>query len=207
MGLIHTYTGAGKAKSTSAMGLIFRAIGRNKKILLIQFLKGSETSDTSYGELIVGRKFSDNLKIYQSHDQYKVVLESNKTDDDKDRVMKTWDILQEELKNNYDMIVLDEILPTLCLRLLSKRKFFKFIQDFKNLPNRPELVLTGRIWVTDVYDRIKSISDYMSDVRAVKHPFNKHCPICKREFEYRSNFCPNCGRELISVPARAGVEY
>lgn len=207
MGLIHTYTGSGKAKTTSAMGLIFRAIGRNKKILLIQFLKGSETSDTFYGELIVGKKFSDNLKIYQSHDKYKVVLENNKTDDDKNRVAHVWEILQQELTNGYDMIVLDEILPTLCLRLLSKRKFFKFIQEIKHMKDSPELVLTGRIWVTDVYDRVKGISDYMSDVRAVKHPFNKHCPFCKREFEWRSNFCPNCGHELISVPAREGIEY
>lgn len=207
MGLIHAYTGDAKSKTTSAMGLIFRAIGRNKKILLIQFLKGSESADTFYGELVVGKKFAENLKIYQSHDKYKVVLESNKNDDDKARVYHMWEILQEEIKNNYDMIVLDEILPTLCLRLLSKRKFFRFIDEFKHMSNNPELVLTGRIWVTDVYDRVKNISDYMSDAHAVKHPFNKHCPHCKKEFPWRDNFCPNCGRELISIPARAGIEF
>ena len=39
MGLIHIYCGNGKGKTTAAMGLGMRAAGREKKVLLTQFLK------------------------------------------------------------------------------------------------------------------------------------------------------------------------
>jgi len=52
--MIHVYTGNGKGKTTSALGLIIRALGHNWKICLIQFLKG----DWKYGELNILQKFA-----------------------------------------------------------------------------------------------------------------------------------------------------
>jgi len=47
LGLIHCYTGDGKGKTTSSIGLIIRALGHHYKIGFIQFLKGI----SYYGEL------------------------------------------------------------------------------------------------------------------------------------------------------------
>lgn len=207
-GCLQVYTGSGKGKSTSALGLTFRAIGRNWNVLFVQFLKGDKATDRSYGELISAKKFSNNLKFIQSHNQYKVVLEYNKTDEDKRLVQSAWDKMLCHLnKKKYDLLVLDEILPTIGLRLITQRQFFKFIQDIRKERPDLELVVTGRIWDDTLFDKIKNISDYFTDMRAVKHPFNKHCPNCKRSFEYRSNYCPNCGNILITKSAREGIEF
>ena len=207
-GLIQTYTGSGKGKSTASMGLAFRAAGRNWKILIVQFLKGDKETDMSYGELIAADRFKDNLKIIQSCDKYKVVMEHNKTEEDVRLAQATWKKMVEEITSNkYNLLILDEILPALCMKFISKKTFFTFVRDIQKQQPLLELVFTGRIWVNSIYDQIKNISDYMSDIRAVKHPFNKHCPRCKREFEYRSNFCPNCGHALETVAARKGIEF
>ncbi len=39
LGLVQVYTGNGKGKTTTAMGLAFRAAGRGLNIIMLQFLK------------------------------------------------------------------------------------------------------------------------------------------------------------------------
>ena len=50
-GLVHIYTGDGKGKTSAAVGLGLRAWGRGMKVLMVQFLKGSQS-----GELIAAQK-------------------------------------------------------------------------------------------------------------------------------------------------------
>ena len=38
-GLIQVYTGSGKGKTTAALGQAVRAAGRDKKVLIVQFMK------------------------------------------------------------------------------------------------------------------------------------------------------------------------
>ena len=45
LGLIHIYCGDGKGKTTASMGLAVRAAGRDKKVLLTQFLKDNESGE------------------------------------------------------------------------------------------------------------------------------------------------------------------
>ena len=57
-GLIHIYCGDGKGKTTAAMGLILRAVGREKKVLLTQFLKSGRS-----GELISLERYKDYVEF------------------------------------------------------------------------------------------------------------------------------------------------
>ena len=210
IGLCQVYTGPGKGKSTSALGLTFRALGRGWNVLVVQFLKGDQSTDKIYGELNSAKLFPDQLKIIQSHkDQvYKVVLDNNKTEEDKKLIKNVWkQMVSEVRKGNYDMLVLDEILPSLCMKLVSQRKFFNFFDALKETNPSMEIVLTGRIWQDPIFDKIKTIADYMSDIKDIKHPFKKSCKRCNRSFEWRSNFCPNCGDALFTVKDRPGIEY
>ena len=226
-GLIQVYTGSGKGKTTSAFGLVMRAMGQDWNVLIAQFMKGDSSVDRVYGELKSCRMFKNNITIIQSHDTvpYKVILEHNKDEEDKVLVREAWlsmvdDINAGKIKKNviaqdhieeysqpYNMLVLDEILGALNLSLISQKTFFEFIRTMKEERPDLEIVLTGRMWSEPLYDKIKDISDLMTDLRMIKHYFNKNCPTCKRNFEFRSNYCPNCGGILISIPIRQGIEW
>jgi len=43
-GLTQVYTGDGKGKTTAALGLALRALGWNKKVCMIQFIKGDKNT-------------------------------------------------------------------------------------------------------------------------------------------------------------------
>src|SRR5438034_9873506 len=60
-GLIIVNTGAGKGKTTAAMGTALRAVGNGMKVLMLQFLKGS----WHYGELDAVKAFGENFVMKQ----------------------------------------------------------------------------------------------------------------------------------------------
>ena len=58
-GLVQVYTGEGKGKTTAALGLALRAVGRGLKVVVIQFLK----ADGATGELMAARRLLPELEI------------------------------------------------------------------------------------------------------------------------------------------------
>ena len=55
-GLVHLYTGNGKGKTTAALGLALRALGRDRKVAVIQFLKRTtvKTGEVDFAEKLDG---------------------------------------------------------------------------------------------------------------------------------------------------------
>ena len=43
--MVHLYVGTGKGKTTAAIGLAVRSIGNGGKVLMLQFLKGNQSSE------------------------------------------------------------------------------------------------------------------------------------------------------------------
>src|ERR1700678_3639940 len=53
-GLLVIYTGEGKGKSTAAFGMVYRALGWNHKVSVIQFMKGKrKTGDRKFAEKLL----------------------------------------------------------------------------------------------------------------------------------------------------------
>ena len=59
-GLVQIFTGNGKGKTTSSLGLCLRAIGQGFNAYVIQFLKSGDT-----GELFSVKKYLPNMTIVQ----------------------------------------------------------------------------------------------------------------------------------------------
>ena len=57
-GLLIVHTGPGKGKSTAAFGLALRALGRGKKVGVVQFIKGAWTT----GERFAFERFGDAIE-------------------------------------------------------------------------------------------------------------------------------------------------
>ena len=202
-GLINCWTGDGSGKSSSAFGHVMRAYGHNKKILVMQFLKGADAY--KYGEIKTCKQLG--IKVIQSGSN-KIVLAQNKSDQDIQEAEEGWKLLQEEVENNeYDLIVIDELLPVLQLDLLDFNMVLSWLKYIRKEGNC-ELLITGRMYEKSKLRRIKDISDLYSKLVCVNHPFNTKCKLCNVEYNFRFHYCPECGSELQeSKKARLGVEY
>ncbi len=163
--MIQIYCGDGKGKTTASIGLAVRMAGYDKKVLFMQFMKGSHT-----GELKILSE-AENITVMRCDKEYGFF--ESMTDKDKDYIIKCHN---ENLKcviwnmKKYDMIVLDEIFAAYNYGLADKDMIEKIVETYEG-----ELVLTGRdpdAWFT-------SRADYISEIRKRKHPFDRG--ICARE--------------------------
>ncbi|HEY5585364.1 MAG TPA: cob(I)yrinic acid a,c-diamide adenosyltransferase [Ruminiclostridium sp.] len=163
-GLVHIYTGDGKGKTTAAIGLGIRACGSGLKVLLVQFLKSSDT-----GELCTIKKLGSAFSVTRGFSCKKFVW--NMTPDELTEAAKEAnDIFQsiknEVLKDKYDLIILDELLGVMSIGFLEEADIIELI---KSKPKHVELVITGR----DAQKGLIQIADYVSEIKAIKHPFDK----------------------------------
>jgi cob(I)alamin adenosyltransferase len=160
-GLVQVYTGNGKGKSSAAFGLALRAIGRGLKVYIIQFIKGG----FDYGELYIVEKLP-NLTL-KAFGRGKFVTEKPPEKVDLELAEEALALAEKVVKSSeYDIVILDEINVALNLNLIKIRKVAELI---KNKPKHVELVLTGRC----APDEIVEAADLVTEMREVKHPYNK----------------------------------
>jgi cob(I)alamin adenosyltransferase len=160
-GLVQVYTGNGKGKSSAAFGLALRAIGRGLKVYAIQFIKGG----FDYGELYVVDKLP-NLKL-KAFGRGKFVTEKPPGKEDVKLAEQALALAEEVVKSGeYDIVILDEINVALNLKLIEIEKVLELM---KNKPKYVELVLTGRYAPNEIIEA----ADLVTEMREVKHPFNK----------------------------------
>ena len=68
-----------------------------------------------------------------------------------------------------DMMILDEVIHIVNFGFVSVDEMLSFI---KNKPQNMELILTGR----DPKKELIDAADYVSEVRKIKHPYDKGIP-------------------------------
>lgn len=157
--MIHIYCGDGKGKTTAAIGLAVRMAGYNKKVLFMQFLKGSYT-----GELEILQK-CENITVMRCDKNYGFFR--SMTDSDKENIIKCHnENLEYVLKNtdSFDMIVLDEIFAAYNYDLADREKVNEIVEKYKG-----ELVMTGR----DPQEWFVERADYVSEIKKIKHPYDR----------------------------------
>ncbi len=162
-GLIHIYTGEGKGKTTAAIGLAVRAKGKGLNVLFIQFLKGSAPED---GEAAMLQELS--IKFVRFKDQIKPLFDSTvKEGDLKAAVRMAIEFTISEMKSGrYDLVILDEFNNLFKGDLITMQDARRLISE---KPEEVELVLTGR----GVPDEMKELADYVTEMRMIKHPYQK----------------------------------
>lgn len=198
-GLILTFSGDGKGKTTSSIGLTVRALSYNWRVLVIQMLK---TNCKAYE--LLRTKFPEQVELLQYGVQ-KITLPNNLTKKDYELVEDAWRFIESQYYA-YDMIVLDESLCALNLGLYKEDRLKRLIKQCQE--KKINLVLTGRIWSRDLLHRIVSYSSLFTECKPRKHYFTKNCPKCHREFpdNYDYNYCPYCRGELNSKGAHFAIE-
>lgn len=162
-GLIHIYTGNGKGKTSAAVGLGMRAYGRGLKVLMVQFLKGSET-----GEMLAIEKLGAGFTLVRGKEVKKFTWNMNEAElsELKESMKELFEIATESASEcACDVLILDELMGAISTGLIEVRDVFKFL---KGKPNSLEVIMTGRNAPKELVD----ISHYVSEINAVKHPFD-----------------------------------
>ena len=109
--MIHAYTGEGKGKTTCAIGLLVRAFGAGKKVIVIFFDKGSETY--RHNELVsldrLGIEYHvTGLERMEPDGKFRFGV----TEGDKREALRGIAVAENAIKiDKFDMVVLDEALP------------------------------------------------------------------------------------------------
>lgn len=158
-GLVHLYCGNGKGKTTAALGLAMRAAGRGKKVLWTSFLK-----DYDSGEFLGELPF----ELYKGKPVEKFVFEMSEyelEETKKEHRIRLEGAFEHVEHDNFEMLVLDEAVAAANLGLIDVNRLI-FLINHRDVGL--EVVLTGR----DPSQDLISLSDYVSEIRAVKHPFN-----------------------------------
>ncbi|MBM9512259.1 cob(I)yrinic acid a,c-diamide adenosyltransferase [Desulfobulbus marinus] len=158
-GLLLVFTGNGKGKTTSALGLSIRAAGNNMPICFIQFIKGS----WKYGELDALKRFDDLIDFHVMGRGF--TWKSDDLEKDKALARCGWEKAKEAISSGkYKMVVLDEFTYLLKYGMLEKEEV---LQVLKNKPEDVHLVITGR----DALPEIIDAADLVTEMQAVKHPY------------------------------------
>ena len=157
-GRIHIYTGAGKGKTTAAIGLGIRAAGANNKILMIQFMKGRRYSELDTLEKIPNFEF-----IQYGRDEF--VSKENPEKIDINLAREGFEHARKVmLSNKYDMLILDELNVAVDFNLIPVEKVIKLIIE---KPEKMELILTGRY----ANPEFVKLADVVTEMLEIKHPY------------------------------------
>ena len=158
-GLILVHTGNGKGKSSSAFGVIIRALGWGHKVGVVQFIKGKWIT----GERQFFAKFDDQVTWHTMGEGFTWDTQ------DKDRDIaaaeaafaRACEMMQ---SGDFDLIVLDEINIALRYDYLDVQAV---IDGLKACSTRTSVILTGR----DARPELMEYADLVSEMTEVKHPF------------------------------------
>ncbi|MGB5924881.1 MAG: cob(I)yrinic acid a,c-diamide adenosyltransferase [Dehalococcoidia bacterium] len=162
-GLIQVYTGAGKGKSTAAIGQAARAAGHGFKVGFVSFFKDPEAF--GYGEYESLQKLGVKTFLFaKKHPHFYKELNPG---DVCQECSKGLEFIKELFRDpSWDMLVLDEINITVRDGFLKEEDVLSLMET---KPAQLELVLTGR----GVTEKIIEKADLVSEVREVKHPYDQ----------------------------------
>ena len=157
-GIIVLLTGNGKGKSSSAMGMICRALGYEMKVALVRFLKGEQQT----GEDLF---LDSNPNVVSAHMESGFTWNTQDQELDKKLANETWLEAEKFLADSeINLVVLDEITYMINYKYLDETSILKALS---NRPVGQHVVITGRA----ASDGIIEVSDTVSEVKDIKHAF------------------------------------
>lgn len=156
-GLVLVHTGNGKGKSSSAFGVIIRALGWGHKVGVVQYVKGTWQT----GE----KKFFDSLPVdwYTMGDGF--TWDTQDREQDITAAKAAFEQSAKMLQSGeYDLVVLDEINIALRYDYLEVQDVIAAVESRHS---RTSVILTGR----DAKEELMEVADLVTEMKEVKHPF------------------------------------
>ncbi|MBD8161428.1 cob(I)yrinic acid a,c-diamide adenosyltransferase [Erwinia persicina] len=157
-GILMVFTGNGKGKTTAAFGTASRAVGHQKRVGVIQFIKGEWPN----GE----------RNLLEPHGVEFQVMSTGFTWDTQNRETDTaaclavWEHGRRMLQDpTLDLVVLDELTYMVSFDYLPLEEV---LEALRQRPARQSVIITGRGCHRDIL----ALADTVSEMRPVKHAFD-----------------------------------
>jgi cob(I)alamin adenosyltransferase len=159
-GLVIVYTGAGKGKTTAALGLAFRALGRGLPVAVVQFIKGKwKTGERSFAERLPELTF-DVMGLG-------FTWNSDDLSRDKTAAQAAWKRAQALVSSgDKSVVILDELTYALNYGFVD---LAELLETLRARPRHVHVVITGR----NAPDALTAAADLVTEMRSLKHPFEK----------------------------------
>jgi cob(I)alamin adenosyltransferase len=152
-------TGDGKGKSSSAFGMVMRALGYGYKVGVVQFIKGEQLS----GEEIYLKERCPQVEFYQMGTGF--TWDTQDRSGDIAAAITTWAVARDMLRDEtFDLVVLDELTYMIAYNYLPEDEIIHAIRE---RPTSQSVVVTGR----GGGSALQGIMDTVSEIREVKHAF------------------------------------
>jgi cob(I)alamin adenosyltransferase len=159
IGIIIVNTGNGKGKSSSAFGMVARALGHGMQVGVVQFIKGA----LSTGEETFLRRFPDEVRFHAMGEGY--TWETQNRERDIEKATEAWALARQFLSDpTIGMVVLDELNIALKYGYVDVHTV---IADLLDRPTMQHVVITGR----GAPPELVAIADTVTEMNVVKHAF------------------------------------
>jgi cob(I)alamin adenosyltransferase len=161
-GLLIVHTGAGKGKTTAALGLMVRALGQGMKVGVVQFIKGAiATGEAALAQRLVAAGL--NLEMHTLGEGF--TWETQDRQRDLAAARRGWDKAVALLRDDsFDMVILDELNVVLRYDYLPIDEVLAELRDKREMLH---VVVTGRNAKPDLVE----MADLVTDMTQIKHPY------------------------------------
>ena len=159
-GVMILLIGDGKGKSSSAFGMVMRAMGYGYKVGVVQFIKGEQLS----GEELYVREKCPEIEFYQMGTGF--TWNTQDRSGDIAAAERTWAVVEPMLKDeSVHLVILDELTYMLSYKYLDEEMVLKALA---NRPKNQSVVVTGR----GGGSAIRELADTVSEIKDVKHAYH-----------------------------------
>lgn len=158
-GVFLVNSGNGKGKSSSAFGMVARALGHGMKVGVVQFIKGAATT----GEEAFFRRFPEEVSFHVMGEGF--TWETQDRQRDIAKAQAAWDVARQLLADpQIGLVVLDEV------NIALKHGYLELdtvLADIAARPSMQHVVATGR----GVQPAMVEAADTVTEMGLVKHAF------------------------------------
>lgn len=158
--LVHLYWGEGKGKTTAAMGLAMRALGRGKRVTVVQFLKDGTSGELASLRQLGAEVWSGGCEKFVSQ----MTLEEKQ-----EAARQNTEHLKNALMSPCDLLILDEACAAWQRDMVDRELLQRAVLE---RPVGREVVLTGRgpaPWMMEA-------AHYSTEMRCHRHPYQEGIP-------------------------------
>ena len=157
-GLVIVHTGAGKGKTTAALGMVLRSLGHGFRVAIVQFIKGAwEPAEKKAFE-----PWGEQLQFHATGEGF--TWETQDKARDKLGAQAGWEVALGYLADPaYQLVLLDEV------NIALKKEYLSIEQVLAGIARRPpttHVILTGRNAPAELLER----ADLVTEMTLIKHP-------------------------------------